>query len=1071
MVEPLFGQTEAAPAPDAGGAPPGDVNGQGPNGLEITLHPHERPNEPADQPLFGTGGIDAPAREGKALENAPSDQGQENWGKLGATAGLTGMSTLAGGMAGDTVEAARNIAAGLVSTTGPRSTQNILDEWNATRDKENDAAIKRLQQAQKPEWLHVSDDAWEKQKAKRVAALQLNHGAPPTTENVYKGTVEPKLGAYVPTTKAGEYARSAIAGGVPGAVAGPLGVAAGVLGGLTSQGMHDSGANPFWSTAVPLGAGAVVPSVGKGATAVRKGVAGMSEAEKQATAARLFHDQLSDPKLALQRAQDRAGQPDETLAESTVRRDTGDQGAARTQDALLTAGQPEMVKANQANQAGRIGAMSDTLGKIAPDSAPGDVSAAVQQHLDNIDKVADIKEVPAAPTADVSGAALRDAAQARRDTAMEALDKLKKSIDPNGTMGTWTGDLNDFAANKIKEAESRPLKAEIGPVAQEYLDTASKLKDITKFNDLVDFDQNITAGMKKTQDTDPAGYHALVELKGQVKKAMNEALENQHKAEQVKTQDGTLNPEDTLASRVQRERDDLYARKQAAESENRATGTGPDDTVRAGTASPVAGGEAAGQGTAGGAGSVPGSPPLEPMSGDAADRLKLFNKGYGTAKDTFDKGDVGKALDTDFGGQSKMKAAEVAQKAFVPGTKGYETAQMWLAAGGPEGLAALKDIATGRLQNELKGKPLDQKALDAFKEKHKDALRAIDEADKQANPGQNRPFSDNFNDAAEARSTVQEFEDSSAAKFLGMQPGDVVNHVADLLKSKNSEPLRDLMKQVDGMPNAPAIKPALQRAGAQWLQDNFEQAGIKNIRNLIDNKRDALEALFDKDAVAQMDKVNDSIDKSETVRALANRDTPGSQTQPRAQAIEKLKAQLKATSGHDMGNGTLNGANALVILELLHHIGTSVMGGDLRAAVGGTLGLGATILVKPMLERALEKRGIKTQANITKMLGQGFASRDVGAAMLKQVIDENGRPNQLAIDTLADALVGAETSTQQKREERASGGAVFDHKAAAKHMIGLVDKVRKRDADRTKPLLQAHDTTIANALALANRSI
>lgn len=462
------------------------------------------------------------------------------------------------------------------------------------------------------------------------------------------------------------------------------------------------------------------------------------------------------------------------------------------------------------------------------------------------------------------------------------------------------------------------------------------------------------------------------------------------------------------------------------------------------------------------------------MSGDAASRLSLFNKGYGTAKDTFDKGPVGKALETEFGGKSKQMNAEVAQKAFAPGPKGYETAQMWLAAGGPEGLASLKDIATNRLQAELKGgKPLDQKALDAWKTKHTDALRAIDEAEAKVNPGQNIRFSDQFDDAAGARQIVQNFESSAAAKFLGKAPDDVVNHISGLMKGKDSTPLRDLVQQaekIDGAPDGPIVN-GMRRAGAQWLQDNFEQSGIRSIRDLLANHRNALEALFDKDAVSNMDKVNDSIDKSATVQALANRNTPGSQTAPREQAIAKLQAQLKATAGHDTQSGVLNTTNALVIFELLSHIGRSAMAGDLRAVVGGSLGLAGTLLVKPMLERALEKRGAQSQANITRMLGQGFASREVGAAMLKQVIDENGKPNQLAIDTLADALIGAETSTQQKRQGHAGGGGVFDHKAAAKHMVGMVDKARKRDSEGTKPLLQAHDNMVAHALAIANRSI
>lgn len=1049
--------------------------------LEITVTPRDRPTN-APKPAFdlapGDDRTSAPVT-GKALNNAPDDEdygGLRGAGKNIASSVLTGMSTLAGGIEGDTVEAARRLAAGVRSLHGDRTTQQILDEWNTARDKANQEKIEQVRTMQKPSWSKMSDELWERGRQRRLDALQINHGAPASTEDVYKHNVAPKVGTYTPTSRWGEYGHAAIAGAVPGLAGGPLGVVAGGVGGITSQAMSDSGANPFWATAVPLGVGAVTPYAAKGASATRRGVFGKNTAEQQAAADKLLAEQTGDPVEAARLARERTGMPDETLAESTVRNDqgvpTGDRGLAKAQDTLLTQGQPDMVAAAQRLQAERQGAMTGTLGKIAPDSRPEDVSANVQQHLEQINAAADAAPQPSAPTTEVAGANLRGAGQGRRDTVMEALDTLKKSVDPEGRMGAWTGHLNDFAATKLQESETRPLKGKMSDVAQEYFDTAAKLKDVTKFNDLIDFDQSITQGLKKTRDVDPAGYAALGELKGQVKNAINKSLENQHKWDQVQVQDGTLNPEDVLAARFQRQRDEWLARKQVGEGPMHTEGAGSVDTVPEGSVSSVSGADQgrSGPGSVGESGSVPGSAPLEPVSGDAATRLSLFNEGYGKAKDTFDKGDVGKALDTEFGGQSKMKAAEVAQKAFTPGPKGFETANLWLAAGGPEGLAALKDIAIGRLQAELKGKPLDQKALDTWKTKHADALRAIDDADAKANPGQNSRFTDQFNDTAASRQAVQAFENSAAAEFLGKQPGDIVNHVSSLLKAKDSTPLRDLMRQVDSLPNGEAIKAGLQRAGAQWLQDNFEASGIRNIRNLIAEHSEALNALFDKDAVSTMEKVSDSIDRSATVQALGRR-TVGSPTGERATGIANLDAQLKATVAKDGHSGALEMGGALAAIEMAKELGTGVITGDVHRIAQGAIGLTSVLVIKPLLERALAKRGAKTEANITRLLGQGFASRDVGLAMLERAIDERGRPNQLAIDTLADAIIGAETSTQEKRPEHAAGGSVFDHTKAARHMVDLVDKARKHDSEITKPLLQAHDNTIARALAIANQRI
>ena len=640
-------------------------------------------------------------------------------------------------------------------------------------------------------------------------------------------------------------------------------------------------------------------------------------------------------------------------------------------------------------------------------------------------------------------------------------------------MGTWTGDLNDFATSKLKEGEARPLKGAMSDVAQEYFNTAANLKDVTKFNDLVDFDQSITQGLKKTKDVDPAGYSALLELKGQVKTAINSSLENQHKWEQVKHQDGTLNPEDTIASRLQRERDEWLARKKATDSAQRATGTEPADTAATGDVSPAAGTGPQGSGAAGSTEGVPGSTPLEPMSGDAADRLKLFNKGYGTYKDTFDKGVVGQALDTEFGSQPKQMNADVAQKAFVPGPKGYETAQMWLHAGGEEGAAAMKDIATSRLQSSLKNEPLDQAALDKWKTQHADALRALDESEQAAG----RPkFSDQFNDAATAQQTVQNFEKSAAAKFMKLEhPDDIVNNVGRMMKADNSaQRITDLMQQAKdtgvntGQPGN-AIIAGLRRAGAQWLKNEFSNnaelpgQGGKSIpilgpklKDFIAERRNTLEAMFDPAAMKTMDQLAESFQRSKTVETL--RSQLGS---PTAGRLPYLQKQIQLAMAHDAAHGNFtvgDAANFALMGELIRDP-------SMRSAVllTGKKAFDA-------LHNAIGGARARGMTNINDLVADGFVNPEIGKAMLGRAMDAQGNANPVAFEALTKAILGAQNVQQQEqRQGHASGGAVFDHKAAAKHMIGLVDKVRKRDADRTKPLLQAHDTTIANALALANR--
>jgi hypothetical protein len=470
---------------------------------------------------------------------------------------------------------------------------------------------------------------------------------------------------------------------------------------------------------------------------------------------------------------------------------------------------------------------------------------------------------------------------------------------------------------------------------------------------------------------------------------------------------------------------------------------------------------------------APDGTPLGPLSADAAERLKTFNTGHGLRKDTFENGPAGDMARAKLG-------ADAAAKAFVSGPKGFEVGQSVLNAGGTEALANMKDIAVGRLQAELKGKPLDQKALNAFKTKHFDALRAIDTADiaqKTANAPQMLTnqhlaprFSDSFNDAARARTAVQNFENTAAAKFLGKEGGDVVNHVRGLMQAKDSTPIRALVQQaeqLDGAPNGPTVA-GLRRAAAQAFENDFEAAGPRGIIKALRDRRANLDAIFEPEAVAQMEKVADSIEKSATVQALG-RQTTGSPTGERTAGMKNLDAQLAATVGKDVHSGVLDTGMAIAMWEALQAAGSKLAHGDILGAAGHVFGVGALGIFKAKLEHALATRNLKAETNVTRLFSKGLASREVGVAMLERAINADGTPNQLAIEHMADALAGAEAG--QQREGRASGGRIGKPEDAARKMIEAVGRARKMDTAQTKPLLQVSDHAVATALAAAGRNI
>ena len=61
--------------------------------------------------------------------------------------------------------------------------------------------------------------------------------------------------------------------------------------------------------------------------------------------------------------------------------------------------------------------------------------------------------------------------------------------------------------------------------------------------------------------------------------------------------------------------------------------------------------------------------------------------------------------------------------------------------------------------------------------------------------------------------------------------------------------------------------------------------------------------------------------------------------------------------------------------------------------------------------------------------------------------------------------------TPEERPERASGGRVMNHAAAADRLIAAAERAKKSQNKTTEPLLNHSDDAIATALAVANKHI
>lgn len=937
----------------------------------------------------------APKDDRKLLENAPDDSFWTGTAKNTGTTIGKGLAHVPG-LAGDLVDMGLRVSASVAAKTPWEDRSREQIEQQWRKSLTDNTTKRRIELETQLAQPGLSDT--EKNTIKRhIARIGANpEGTPPTGEQIYQKTVAPTFGDYEPQSREGRFGRAIGEAVIPTVLTPGMGIAKGAVSGAAS------------------------------------GAAGQTASELG----------VEDP-LALFGAGVVGGAAPSVLGAGTAALRDTKTGKSKTGQGEAA---DKIVKNYQEHPETK---MESALHETAPEGKPGDIVSTFDKQRDALLKQQDDTALNAPSTSD-SGAALQDTLRGKNAEAKQALDKLEASIDPERKMSVWTKDLADHATANLEESKTRP-ELDRSELADKYLARASKFGDVKNFRDLIDFDRSLTAAQAKARSTgDNIGLAHLTDLKSQVKRAYAEAIDNQHKWEQGEVSKGHMTEEDTLAYRQRQ-----HEAEAATGTTDRSAATGAgntQDSAGAGAADTQRTQNVRGDVDAGqpGANSIPGEPELAPnLSEDAAGRLAKFNQGHGVRKDTFENSPAGGVADASFG-------ADAAKKAFASGDKGEEVANAVLKAGGDQGAGNMRDIATGNLQSTLKGKPLDQASLDKWRTQYAGALRALDTHEQAAG----RPkFSDQFNDAASAGQAVREFEKSSAAKFLGKEPGDIVNHVGRMMQSGDSTTLRQVMAQAKASPNGDAAVAGLQRAAAQSLENDFNTKGPTEILKALRERRHTLDAVFDPANVEAMAKVADEIEQTASAKTIIARATG----QPVSGRADMLQAQLTAAIGKDIHDGLHIGP--LFWLEGARHIHA----GEIHAALV-TMGLNFAL---PMIQKFLAARRIKAGANIANLVAEGLTNPEVGKAMRARAIDAEGRPNMLAFDALAKALTGMEVSAQGEqdpgRQPHAAGGSVFNHNAAAKHMIGMVDKARKTEATHTKPLLQASDTVIANALAMANR--
>ncbi len=990
------------------------------------------------------------------------NRADDNW--LTGTAKNLGTSVLKGathlpgiGLAGDVVDMLDLGKAGVQSIWDKRSWREILKS-----DKERSA--KRLAEGQ-----------WQ----------------PMSGEEIFQTYVKPVTGEYEPTSTAGKVGRAFTEAAVPSGAMGStarqgaarigltpptiaekgLGLAAGArpaivggVGGVSGEAAAHYTDNPF----LIAGASMLGPVAAEtGVSARRKFLPPLTKEEaRQRASTQMAKDikagaPAGTASTAVRDAYDKAlktyedmpdWQKSEPGATPRIAEASGNRELATGELVTTMANEgarQQIMGQDAARNAAREKALRGTVDQTATGLEP---QAKFGQHLRELEAEVD-RTLPQGATADEVGSAIRKPLQEGRKTAEQARTQLYDTLEEKfGDQTLLIPGLKKKATDVTKHKPGYETKKADDP----FTTLAKEMPDEVKFSDLRSYMADINAAIADRRGVPgkESELGRLKALKGAIWGDLEGAVTNRLKAEAEAVAKGQMDPNGTLQSALERQRDEWSAARQAGEGQSAATGTGPNVSGGAGGISPASGAQGAGARPAGGApggGAVPGT---GEMGTEAVAALKAANDAQKYLGETFRQGTVSNLLkENKFQNAWNVRDSAVPRSAFPGGQDGYAITREVLKAANdsPEMLQAVKDAAVMSLRDVMNQKGgLDPKALQSWANKYKQSLRAIDEVE----PG----FSGQFSNLANSQSAL-------AAKFVGASNLDhATNIMGNVLGNKQSGPvqLRHLVKEAAG---DPGVLEGLKKLAVDHMMNQAEaSAGASgnfgpHLARLIDNYKAALPELFKPEQLKVMQQLADDAARQGVTRSRMQSGIPGSDTAHRRGLMEQRMAPLPAMSMMpSMGGGGL----AL--------LGSMLAGSDMAlTTVAGAVGTHFA----GQLVHNLKARGINS---VNQMYAAGIVDPQIGIRMLRHGAENVGdatwlaRVNGAFENSPYYAQPGLETG-KKKREGRASGGAVVNHARAAQHLTGLVAKARRGDQAKTKELLGAHDDMVARALAVAGRAI
>ena len=448
---------------------------------------------------------------------------------------------------------------------------------------------------------------------------------------------------------------------------------------------------------------------------------------------------------------------------------------------------------------------------------------------------------------------------------------------------------------------------------------------------------------------------------------------------------------------------------------------------------------------------------------------------YGERQATYGKGAVPEILKT-YGGAEDYKtlSSAIPDKVFRGDNTGYQTAQSFLKAANnqPVAIAALQDMANNSLRKAMgTSGTLNQKALDTWKAKFKEPLRALDEV----SPG----YSSRFDDIAKATDALSEAQSNVAKSrsnaliepvkslFGASSEDSVISTVGSMIKNKNG--VGQINEAIQAAGNDPNAIAGLRRAGARWLLNETATAGVAGgvpvvsgakLRSLLDQHPQSIETLFGPEAMNNLRLMAEDAKRAQAVYSLQKVGV-GSDT----------AAKIIRAFGDSAGKYADKGISGLMFLTALEGLHS---GSLTHALFGGALA-GGKALVDSFRQKGISRvNDLVEEAVVNPSVARDLLER----AKSNKSADIDKQLSRLSRTMTRTAIVagqqGAKVGSDQSKEasppaiNRATGGKVGD---GASKLMRLAEHAKRAETGQTESILKVPDEAVVKALDVAKQAI